>query len=618
MTTEQIVIFAILGGMIAAFAWGRWRHDMVALAALLVSVAIGLVPQGQAFSGFAHPAVITVAAVLILSRGLQDSGAIDMAARRILPRDASPVQMIAGLTGLAALVSGFMNNVGALALLMPLGIRMAHQAGMPPGRFLMPLAFGSILGGMTTLIGTPPNLIVSGYRQELAGEAFGMFDFAPAGVAIAVAGVAFISLVGWRLVPHRDRAGVEGFESGTYFTEARVPQDARAVGMTLRDIEQGIEDAGVQILALIRNDLITRTPSLRTKARAGDILLLEAEPGGLGSILSELGIQLGPDEAAEAEAEAEETADPAAEKPAPPPPGETEEQAEETPGEEPARLGEYVVSPGAEIIGQTAHRLGLRSRFRINLLAISRGNRRNMGRLRTTRIRPGDVLLLQGAGDSMAEFAAEYGCMPLAERELKLEAGRRLWAAVGIPLAAVATAATGLVSAPVAFSAGVLAVMATRVVPPEKAYRAVDWPVIVLLACLLPVAGAMQSTGTADLIADVLVNRVGQGIPVLVLTLLLIVTMTLSDVMNNAATVAVMAPIGYSAATTLDVDPDAFFMAVAIGGSCAFLTPIGHQNNTLILGPGGFRFGDYWPLGLPLEAIVVAVGIPVILLVWGI
>jgi di/tricarboxylate transporter len=597
MTGEQSLLCAILVATVVLFAWGKWRHDVVAVAALLASVIAGLVPTEAAFAGFGHPAVITVACVLVLSRGLQTSGAVDALAQRVLPETARPTVMVAVLTTLAAVLSGFMNNVGALALLMPIALKAAQRMDMPPGRLLMPLAAGSILGGMTTLIGTPPNLIVAGYRREVLGEAFGMFDFTPVGLAVAVAGVAFISLIGWRMVPGRKPAGIEGFESGAYFTEARVPDGAKAVGMTLRAIEDAVEDAEIQVLGMVRGDVRLRAPSLGRRARAGDVLILEADPDGLGNALAALGIKL---------EEAEDGG------------GDSDAEKGETNGaDEDRQLVELVVTPNAALIGRSAKRLNLRARFGINLLAISREDTRRIRRLGTTLIKPGDVLLMQGPAEAVAEFASDYGCLPLAERSLRLPDKREMWLAVGILLGAVVAAASGVVAAPVAFLGGVFAAMVTRVVPARSVYDAVDWPVIVLLACLLPVAGAMLTTGAADVMANFLVDNVARGEPILALGLVLIVTMTLSDVMNNAATVAVMAPIAVGAAASLQVNPDAFFMAVAIGGSCAFLTPIGHQNNTLILGPGGFRFGDYWRLGLALEVIVVAVGLPMVVLVWG-
>ena len=634
MNADQLTLLAILAFTIALFIWGRWRHDMVALAALLASVAAGLVPGADAFRGFGHPAVITVAGILVLSHGLQTSGAIDALSRRLLPTSARPAAMIGGLTAIAALLSGFMNNVGALALLMPLAIRAADRLELPPGRMLMPLAFGSILGGMTTLIGTPPNLIVSAYRRQAEVAPYAMFDFAPVGVAVALTGVAFIALGGWRLVPVRKRSGVEGFESGNYVTEAVVPEGAKIDGSTIREIEEAAGDAQIQILSLVRREVRLRTPRPDLRVRAHDVLLLETDPSSLTDTLALLGLELprpaGTDRGEEnakgengeakeknGKAAAAEHAEAVTGEHQTPEDEETDEAPPPRASDDDAKLIELVVGPNAPLIGQTARGIELGLRYQISLLAISRQGRRSVGRLRRTAIQPGDVLLMHGHEEAVAAFAAEYGCLPLAGRALRLHDKRQMWLAGGIMIGAIALATTGLASAAVAFMAGVLAVMVTRVVPPARVYDAIDWSVIVLLACLLPVADALLTTGTAGVIADFLVQNVAHGLPLAALVLILVLTMTLSDVMNNAATVAVMAPVAHGAALALGADPDAFFMAVAVGGSCAFLTPIGHQNNTLILGPGGFRFGDYWRLGIALELIVLAVGVPVIVMVWG-
>jgi di/tricarboxylate transporter len=626
MTNDQILILFILTTTMAMFLWGRWRHDMVALGALIACVIGGLVAPGEAFSGFGHPAVVTVACVLVLSRGLQLSGAVDVLARYTLPKDAGPTLSLAALIGLGAVLSGFMNNVGAMALLMPVAIQLADRLEFPPGRVLMPLAFGTILGGMTTLIGTPPNLIVSGFRSENGASPFGMFDFTPVGLAVAGVGVVFVTLVGWRLVPARKRPGSEGFDTGAYITEARVPDKSKAVGMTLREIERELDEADAQVLGLVRNETRMNAPSPAWTLKADDILIIEAEVDALAGVLSNLGLKL---EEASSFSEEEEGEKKEADKPAEAEQadgGKTESdqagarRADET--EEKAKsmediaLAELVVRPESALAGRSASDILLRTRYGLNLLAVSREGARSKARLRTLRIRSGDLLLMQGPSETLAQFASDFGCIPLAERELRIPDRRMALLASGIMVASVATAALGVLPTAVAFAAGVLASMALLTVPPRAVYSAIDWPVIVLLGALLPVAGAMEATGTADLIAQFLMDDVAKGHVTIGLTLILVVTMFLSDLMNNAATAAVMCPIAIGTASALGVNTDPFLMAVAIGASCAFLTPIGHQNNTLILGPGGFRFGDYWRLGLPLEALVVAVSIPLLPLIW--
>jgi di/tricarboxylate transporter len=612
VNTDQLLIVAILIATVAMFLWGRWRHDMVALAALLACVAAGLVPSAAAFAGFGHPAVITVACVLVLSHGLQRTGAVDALTRVVLPRSAGPTLSIAALAGLAAGLSSVMNNVGALALLMPVGIQIARRLELPPGRVLMPLAFGSILGGMTTLIGTPPNLIVSAFRAEAGGASFAMFDFTPVGLAVAVVGVAFVALVGWRLVPARKPDSLEGFETGAYLTEARVGPDSKAVGQTLMEIETALDETGAQVVGLVRNEVRVVAPQPGRVVRDGDILVVEAEAEAIPDVLSRLGLSL-------EEAKHEEAADVAAR------PGEGDQRTGHSTGEAKGEkkrraddvvLAECAVMPQSALVGRSASDVLLRTRFGVNLLAVSRQGRRSTARLRSMPLSGGDVLLMQGPEAALAEFASTMDCLPLAERELRVPVRRQAVTAGVIMALAVGGAALGLVPASVAFAAGVLASMAFRTVPLRAVYQAIDWPVIVLLGALIPVAGAMASTGTADLVARFLLEQIAQGNVTFALVTILVVTMTLSDLMNNAATAAVMCPVAIGAAQQLGVSADPFLMAVAVGASCAFLTPIGHQNNTLILGPGGFRFGDYWRLGVPIEILVVAVSVPMLLWVW--
>lgn len=616
MTADQILILIILVATVGMFLWGRWRHDMVAVGALLACVLGGLVAPAEAFAGFGHPAVVTVACVLVLSRALQVSGAVDVLTRRVLPASAGPTLSIGALALLAAVLSGFMNNVGALALLMPVALQIAGRLELPPGKVLMPLAFASILGGTTTLIGTPPNLIVSGFRaNQPAMEGFGMFAFSGVGVPLTLLGVLFIALVGWRLVPRREHAGAEGFDTAAYFTEARVPASSKADGMRLREIERELDEADAQIVGLVRNEVRMTAPSGGRVVQAGDILVIEADADDLPDVLSRLGLEL--EEARTPDnGDAEQAAEGGDGKGTDDLSAADEEEEEDKPRSDDIVLQELVVRQESAFIGRSASDIQLRSRYGINLLAVSREGRDARTRLRSLRIRQGDVLLMQGAPESIAEFAADFGCVPLASRDLHIPNRRKAIAASLVMLVSVLVAALGWLPAAVAFAGGVLATMILRTVSPAQVYHAVDWPVVVLLAALLPVAGAMQDTGAADLVARLLLDNLARGDAVIGLVVILVTTMVLTDLMNNAATAAVMAPIALGAALQLGVNPDTFLMAVAVGASCAFLTPIGHQNNTLILGPGGFRFGDYWRMGLPVDVIVIALGVPMLLMVW--
>ena len=606
MSSDQLAVLVVLGLTVALFLWGRWRHDMVALTALLLSVVVGLVPGPEAFAGFGHPAVITVACVLVLSQGLEKTGAVDAFVQRALPTRAGPTLTIGVLIIVGAALSAFMNNVGAMALLMPVAVQMANRHRLPPGQVLMPLAFGTILGGMTTLIGTPPNLIVSAFREQAGAGSFGMFDFSPVGLAVAGTGILFAALLGWRLVPRRENRTGEGFETGTYLTEARVPDGSKAAGLTVREGERMLEASDAQIVGLVQHGVRLVAPHPARRLRAGDILVIETEPESLAKALGSLGLEL--------EAEVRRGAgEPEA---AAPEPAGAEEHAQKDRAIEEIQLQELVVMPGSPLPGRSASDILLRTRFSLNLLAISRQGRRSVRRLRSTPIAAGDVLLMQGSADSLAGFSAQFACVPLASRSIRIPDKGKAALATAVMAAAVGGAAFGLLPAAISFAIGVLLYMALRIVPPRQIYDAIDWPVIVLLGALIPVAGALASSGAADLIADSLLVSLAFGHPPLALAIVLVVTMTLSDFMNNAATAAVMCPVAISTAERLGASPDGFLMAVAIGASCAFLTPIGHQNNTLILGPGGFRFGDYWRLGLPMEVIVVAVGVPMLLWVW--
>jgi len=629
MTQDQWLILSILAITVAMFLWGRWRHDMIAAGAVLACVLAGIVAPAEAFGGFGHPAVITVACVLVLSQGLQNSGAVDALTRVALPANAGRLVTLGALMGLGAFLSGFMNNVGAMALLMPVAITVSKRLALTPGQVLMPLAFGTILGGMTTLIGTPPNLIVSGFRAEAGMGTFAMFDFAPVGLAVALGGVLFVALVGWRLVPARKQSGVEGFESGAYITEVRIQKGSKAEGMSLREIEAELTDVDAQIIGIVKNEirLIAANPSRRV--HEGDILMLEAEADALTNVLSILELKLEesvrptePDKSDDDQVTQTNNGKNAANLPSAKAKqarngGEKDDtDTESVPKSGDVVLMELAVLPGSPLSGRSASDILLRTRYGVNLLALSREGTRSMKRLRSMALQTGDLLLMQGPPESIAEFAADNACVPLAERELRIPNKRKIWEASLIMLLAIGGAAFGLLPAAISFALGVLLSMVLRTVPPRKVYDAIDWPVIVLLAALIPVANAMQTTGTADIVARFLIENVAQGNAVVGLVLILVVTMFLSDLMNNAATAAVMCPIAIGTATALGVSPDSFLMAVAIGASCAFLTPIGHQNNTLILGPGGFRFGDYWKLGLPLEIIVVAISVPMLLIVW--
>lgn len=613
MTGEQLIVFGVLAATLVLFVWNRWRYDLVALAALLACALTGVVPAEEVFAGLGHPAVISVAAVLVLSRGLLNAGVVDSVARRLMQVGERPWAQVAALTGIVALSSGFMNNVGALALFMPVAIWMSRQSGRSPSYLLMPLAFGSLLGGTLTLIGTPPNLIIAGYRAE-AGEApFGMFAFLPVGAAVTVAGVLFIALLGWRLVPRRQEQEGNGdlFEISAYLTEVRVPEGCKYAGRTLHALIGAVEDeADVQVIALIRGDERQRMPSTYEVLREGDILLVEADSDSLKALLDVTGVELAADvEEQENKAHDEqEAAEQAVEQ------EKAEKDHKSRHGE--LTLAEAIVSPGSMLVGTSASGLDLRERHGVNVLAVARQGQRLRQRLGEIRFAAGDILLLQAREDALQSSLNSLGCLPLASRGLSITTPRNVMLASAIFAITLASIAFGLLPAATALVTGALVMILVGLIPLGRIYESIDVPVIVLVAAMLPVGQALETTGGSQLIADALLE-LGQSLPAAAtLALLMVAVMLISNVVNNAAAAVLAAPVAISLARGMDASVDPFLMAVAIGASCAFLTPIGHQSNTLVMAPGGYRFGDYWRLGLPLSILVVLCAVPAILWIW--
>jgi di/tricarboxylate transporter len=589
MTFDQIALFTIFAAVFGMFLWGRFRYDIVAFSALMIAVVLGLVPTSDAFAGFGHPATLVVALVLIVSAGLVRSGAVFLITRTLVDSSRSLGGHIALMGGIGAVLSAFMNNVAALALLMPVDIQTARKAGRAPGLSLMPLSFATILGGMATLIGTPPNIIIASIRQETLGEPFGMFDFAPVGGIAALAGLAFVALVGWRLIPQRDAgAGNSEAQLADYMAELTVPEGSELIGKRLGTLDKEAEQADVAIIGLIRGGKRRYGRATGSMLQAGDTLVIEATPEALDEFRTTLSLDF-------ADAARQEKLKAAGDG---------------------LEVIEVVVPETARINGRSAQSLGLAWRQNTVLLGLSRQGRRLTSHIRQTEIEAGDILLLLCPRDRSADVTEWLGCLPLAERGLAVTANDKTWAAIGLFALAVLAASLGLVYLPVALGMVVVAYVLIKILPVAEIYDHVEWPVVVLLGSMIPLGSALDSSGGTALIANGLIDLTA-GLPSwVVLTVLMVVTMTLSDVLNNTATAIVAAPVGIQMANALGVSPDPFLMAVAVAASAAFLTPIGHKNNTLVLGPGGYRFGDYWRIGLPLEVLVIAVSIPSILVFW--
>ena len=588
LTPDQIILFSLFGAVFGFLLWGRVRYDIVAFSALMIAVVLGVVPTQNAFSGFGHPATLVVALVLIVSAGLVRSGAVFLITRTLVDSARSLGAHIALMGAIGGVLSAFMNNVAALALLMPVDIQTARKAGRAPGLSLMPLSFATILGGMVTLIGTPPNIIIAAIRDESLGAPFAMFDFAPVGGIAAIAGLAFVSLIGWRLLPQREATMAAGTDLSHYIAELTVPEGNKHIGKRVAELTEAADKADVAILGLIRDGKRRYGQARNTVLQAGDALVLEATPEALDEFRASLDLAV-------AEAKREEALN------------------AEGDGVE---VIEVVVPDNARIRGKTAQTIGLAWRQRTVLLGISRRGKRLTKRLRQTKIETGDILLLLVPRETGHDVAEWLGVLPLADRGLAVTSNRKVWLAIGVFGAAVLAASVGLLYLPIALGLVVVVYVLTRIVPVSELYDHINWPVVVLLGSMIPLGAALETSGGTALIADALV-RWTEGLPAwVVLTVLMVVTMTLSDVLNNNATTIVAAPVGIQMAMTLDVSPDPFLMAIAVAASSAFLTPIGHQNNTLVLSAGGYGFGDYWRMGLPLEIVIVAVSIPAILIVW--
>ena len=589
MTTDQLILFALFGGVFALLLWGRFRYDIVAFSALLLGVILGVVPKEDAFAGFGHPATIVVALVLIVSAGLVRSGAVMLITRTMIDAGRGVGAHISIMGGIGAVLSAFMNNVAALALLMPVDIATARKAGRLPSATLMPLSFATILGGMITLIGTPPNIVIAGIRQDQLGESFAMFDFAPVGIVTAAAGLLFVALFGWRLIPGTGAAqGGDDRDMTRYVAELTVPQDHPRLGKPVSDLNDVAEETGVHIIGLIRDGRRMFGSARHVKLDAGDSLLLEAEPTALDEFRAAEDLDFSDDRRMTLLEAADQG----------------------------LSLVEVVVTDSSRINGRTAQAIGMTWRQRTVLMGISRKGRRITERVRGTRVRVGDILLLLTPTEQVEEMVAWLGALPLADRGLAVTENRKIWPAAALFLMAVIGASFGLVDLTVALGAVVLGYALTRIVPLHEIYTHVEWPVVVLLGSMIPLGAALEDAGGTGLIAGWLTS-VTTGQPAWVaLLLLMIVTMVLSAVLNNTATAIVAAPVGIEMARALDVDPDSFLIAVAVAASCAFLTPIGHKNNTLILGPGGYRFGDYWRMGLPLTVVILAVALPATLFFW--
>jgi len=587
---EQLhYVFAVLLMVLVLFAWGRIRHDFVALIALFTLVIFGVVPTEKAFAGFGHPAVITVAAVLIIGKALKHSGVVDLLGNWVTRVGNNITMQVFTLSIMVASASAFMNNVAALAIFMPVALHISKKSGNPPSYLLMPIAFASLLGGLITLIGTPPNIIIATLRADAVGEPFGMFDFAPLGIFLSLFGVAFISLIGWRLLPKRAalKSQSEIFKIDDYITELFISKGSKVAGITIEELRK-LSRADVQILGLVRNNNRIHAPAHEEELIENDIIILESDTEALHTFINDTGLDL------------------LGEK----------RLLKNVVGSKNISISEAVVMADSPLAGNTASGLKMRSRYSVNLVAVSRKQEKIHRRLNEVIFRTGDVLMVQGRTQTLSDSIVAMGCLPLAHRELRIGFETKIALSLSIFVMAIVLTITGLLPVHISFPMAAAAMVLSGVLPLKDMYSSVNWSVIVLLGAMLPVGEALEMTGGATLIAGQILNIVGHVPLWVTLGVLLGVTMLLSGILNNAATVVLMAPIAIGIAKGIGSSIDPFLMAITIGASASFLTPIAHQSNTLVMGPGGYRFTDYARIGLPLSIIILALAIPLILLFW--
>jgi di/tricarboxylate transporter len=587
---KPYLIIAVLIISMVLFISNRWRFDVVALIALALSVLLGAVPFHDVYTGLSNSAVITVACVMIISGAISDSGILNTLISRLGSVSKTPLLHIACLSLITAILSAFMNNVGALALMMPIAIKTSIDNQRSPSLILMPLALASAMGGLTTLIGTPPNMLISSYRQQYLHQPFSLFDFSHAGFGVALVGLIFIIFIGWRLLPKTERKNPQAediFQMEDYITELKIPEGSKFIGLSLAEFEEKI-DADCQILGRIRKHKKQHKLSSQDLIELGDVFIVETASERIHELINHAQLEIY---------------------------GEKWLPQETLHSDEIATL-EAVIPPGCRLERRSWQTTRLRSRFHSNLVAIARAGKAFKERINHVNLQAGDVILLQGPSENLKALTHHLGLLPLVERGIKRQTRQRSYWPLAIFLLAILLTITTGVPVQVSFGAAILVMVLTRTLPIRSLYENIEWPIIILLAAMIPIGHALQTTGGTTLITDGLLKIATQLSPTWILAIVFIVTMTLSDFMNNAATTVVMAPIAISIARALGVHIDPFLMAVAIGASCSFLTPIGHQNNTLVMGPGGYRFSDYIRLGLPLEILITIAAIPLILWAW--
>ncbi|WP_018122801.1 SLC13 family permease [Wohlfahrtiimonas chitiniclastica] len=586
LTNDQLAALTVLILAFLAFLSGRIRYDFVALGALLALVILGIVQIPDAFKGFSHPAVISVASVLVLSLAIGKTGITYHLSKRLSYFSSSPSMLILTLAGLVAFFSAFMNDVGALALIMPIAIQLCQRYDISPAKVLMPMAFASLLGGTITVIGTPPNLIVSNYRESIGLKAFSMFDFAPTGIVITIVGLIYLAAFGWRLIPNRRSESAHNkFTTDNYLLEAKVEQGNKIADQTVADLEE-ISENTVKVVVIIRGARRIIAPSQEELIRANDTLLLEGQPEELKQLELLTGLNL------------------------------TRSSANKNIPHDKLEVLEVVINPGSRMADHTLSDLQFREKYGLNVIGVARQGENIRKRFSRITLKVGDVLLVQGHADELPDTLRYLGCFPLAERDISLKASYRLMPTLLIFTASIILVATQTLPPQISFPLAVFLLVIFKLLPIRDVYRSQEGPLIMLLGCFITVGAALQQTGATEILAAKLVGLIGDLPDIFILGAILVITLAMTDIINNSAAAMIMCPIAYGVSQQLGHNPDAYLMGIAIASSCTFNTPIGHHSNTLVMGPAGYQFGDYWRVGLILDILILITVTPTLLWVW--
>ena len=586
---DQIIILGLLILMVGLFIWGRWRYDAISLGVLSVFVLLGYIQPEEAFKGFSHPAVITVALVLLISKGLERSGFISVIGRKLQAYANSEIQFMISITFFAAILSSFMNNIGAMAMLLPITLGICQKMNWNPSKFLIPLSFASILGGMNTKIGTPPNIIISEFRNDFADKDFAFFDFAFAGVPVSILGILFISLIGWRLIKKRPINSENNplIELEDYLVEMVITENSKLIEKRALDFRQEL-DTDTALMGQIDENGKKIEIHGNQKLYEGQILIMKINPDMVADIQQEFGLDI-------------------------------DSENDLTSIEDLGGI-EAIIVPKSRLIGRKYQYFKRLIGRDLSLLGLWRRGLKFRFRLSNEIFKVGDVLLIANRGEknNISEKLELAGLMPLWQREFDVARDpTKIFIAFGLFAICLLLVIFNYVPIVVAFLICVIGFVSSKLLTGEGVYRHIDWPVVILLAAMIPIGNTLISYGITDSVSSYLAGLSSAVDYVWLVVLIMIITMFLSDIINNAATAVIMAPLAVSLADKINQPIEPFLMSVAIGASCAFLSPIGHQCNTLVMAPGNYKFGDYWKVGLPLEILIILISVPAIIFYWG-